>query len=313
MKEERRDLTLGLGEVSLERRLGAYYIDMRPALVHYTDGTYGGDFDEHGVPRIPWGKQGQIYYPINVAQYGLMRHAEWIETHDPTALGTVGRCVDKLEELKSEDDQTCVWWHRVAEPKYGIDPPWASAMAQGEAISLYLRLYQETKEESLLTTARRAFYFMHTVDAGNGGVRRTDENGYLWLEEFPTDGGSYVLNGFVYAILGLYDLYRVTSDEAVMADLDRCLATLEANLHRFDAGYWSLYDLHHSELVRWYYQKNVHVPQMAVLHRLSGREVFQHFHRRWESQLSGLNFLFVRLMYRVRPRWRRLMKALGRA
>ena len=89
------------------------------------------------------------------------------------------------------------------------------------------------------------------------------------------------------------------------ADIDRCLLTLKRNLHRFDARYWSLYDLQRRELVRYYYQKNVHVPQMAVLHRLTGNPVFGDYQRRWERQLTPLNFMLVHVMYRIKPRLER--------
>ncbi len=46
MKEERKNITLPLGHVSMSETLGAYYIDMRPAAVHYTENLYGGDFDD---------------------------------------------------------------------------------------------------------------------------------------------------------------------------------------------------------------------------------------------------------------------------
>jgi hypothetical protein len=180
-------------------------------------------------------------------------------------------------------------------------------MAQGEAISLYLRMHQALGDASLLETATRAYRFL-AVDHRDGGVRRHDDEGNLWLEEYPSAEPSFVLNGFVYALLGLYDLYRVTGDRAVKDDIDRCVRTLVCNLHRFDAGYWSLYDLQRKELVRAYYQRNVHVPQMAILHTLTGEAVFEQYRRRWERQLTPLNALLVQVMYRVKPRWHRAQR-----
>src|SRR5215467_1583918 len=260
--EESRRITLPLGDVSLSETLGSYYIDMRPALVHYTHNIYGGSFDAAGVPMCGGGPEGLHYMPINVLQYGLMLHADWMESRDPATLLTLENCLRVLEELKSERDRARVWWHLTYDPKYDIHPPWASAMAQGEAISFYLRMYQALGRSSLLDTALGAYRFL-AVPLSDGGVRRQDDEGNLWFEEFPSERPSFVLNGFIYTLFGLYDLYRITGDSAVKADIDACLRTLRANLHRFDAGYWSTYDLQRKELVRYYYQKNVHVPQMA--------------------------------------------------
>jgi hypothetical protein len=174
-------------------------------------------------------------------------------------------------------------------------------MAQGELISLYLRLHQALGRPTLLETARKAYRFMH-VPVEEGGVRRRDDQGNLWLEEYPSKEPSLVLNGFIYALFGLYDLYRVERDPEVKAEIDACLGTLVTRLRDFDSGYWSNYDLQKRELVRYYYQKNVHVPQMAVLEALTGDPVFGFYRKRWQRQLTPLNYLLVQIMYRVRPR-----------
>lgn len=309
MKEERKDITLRLGHVSASETLGAYYIDMRPAVVHYTENLYGGGFDGKGVPMV-MGPEGRDYFPINIAQYGFMLHADWLETRSSDTMATLERCLAVLEELKTEDQQHCVWWHQSLNERYGIEPPWASAMAQGELISLYLRLWQALERPSLLDSAYKAYRFLH-VPVEKGGVRRWDEYGNLWLEEYPSKEPSLVLNGFIYALFGLYDLYRVGRDQEVKRDIDACVATLVARLPDFDSGYWSNYDLQKRELVRYYYQKNVHVPQLAVLETLTGDPLFGFYMKRWERQLTPLNYLLVRLMYRLRPRVTRFRRLLG--
>jgi len=306
VKEERRDITLPLGHVSTAETLGAYYIDMRPALVHYTDNLYGGSFDENGVPMTA-GSEGPLYSPVNIAQYGFMLHADWLETGSAETMATLERCLAVLEELKTEDERHCVWWHGYRDRRYDIEPPWASAMAQGELVSLYLRLWQALARPSLLETASKAYRFMQ-VPIEAGGIRRWDERGNLWLEEYPSREPSLVLNGFIYALLGLYDLYRVGREPEVQQDINMCIDTLLARLPEFDSGYWSLYDLQKRELVRYYYQKNVHVPQMAVLAALTGNEVFATYKERWERQITPLNYLRVRVMYRLRPRLHRVRR-----
>ena len=43
-------------------------------------------------------------------------------------------------------------------------------------------------------------------DAKDGGVRNKFMNKYTWYEEYPFSDGLYVLNGFMYSMIGLYDL-----------------------------------------------------------------------------------------------------------
>lgn len=301
--EERKDIKLKAGLVGLGSQLGPYYIDMRPALIHYTQNIYGGDFDVNGVPRVN-GANGLYYSPVNICQYGFMLHAEYWESKEDSILKKLDACTNKLIELQSETEAYVVWWHNYDELKYGIKSPWASAMAQGEAISFYLRMYQINNKPELLRYAQKAYQFM-SISVDEGGVRVYDENGYLWLEEYPSKPSSYVLNGFIYALWGLYDLFRVTQDEKVKADIDACVKTLKANIHQFDAGYWSYYDLLKKELVRYYYQLNVHAPQMDVMYKLTGLDIFEKYRKKWEATINPSNYLFVKMMYRILPRWRK--------
>lgn len=302
MKEESKKITLKTGTINLDTDLGAYYIDMRPALIHYTDNIYNGGFDEEGVPMC--GIEGRLeYFPINIAQYGFILHADYLENGNKETLQRLNKCVEKLVQLADVDENTCIWWHRYRETKYQLEAPWASAMAQGEIISLFLRYYQLTGEEKYLQLSQKAFHFL-SVKVEDGGVRRYDENGDLWLEEYPSDPPSFVLNGFLYALFGLYDLFRVTGDLLVRKEIELCLTTLKNNLHKFDAGYWSYYDLQKRELVRYYYQKNVHVPQMEVMYLLTHNKLFLKYKEKWEKTVNPVNFFFVRIMYRILPRWR---------
>jgi heparosan-N-sulfate-glucuronate 5-epimerase len=302
MKEEVKHIKLPLGDVSLNTTLGVYYIDMRPARIHYTKNIYGGDFDQNGVPYCVF-QEVKRYLPINIAQYGFMLHADYLSSKNEIIFCRLKNCVEKLVELATITPERCVWWHEFDNGKYTIPAPWASAMAQGEVISLFLRYYQLTQEEEYLNLSLKAFHFLKH-DVSNKGVRRYDENNYLWFEEYPSTPPSYVLNGFIYTLFGLYDLFRVTSDPGVKEDIDACIETLKTNLHRFDAGYWSYYDLYKKELVRYYYQKNVHVPQLEVLYLLTKESVFLKYKMKWERTVNPFNYALVQLMYRILPRWR---------
>jgi len=302
MQEENKNITLKLGTVSLEEELGSYYIDMRPAIIHYNGEYYAGKFDENGVPMI--GLEDEfIYSPVNICQYGFMLHANYMENPSSKTLQQLKNLLNKLDELKTESADKAVWWSTHFDKKYHIQPPHASAMTQGECISFYLRMYQILNDTSLLETAIKSYNFLD-VAYSEKGVKRIDQDGNLWYEEFPSDPPSYVLNGFIYTLFGLYDLYRVTKRVDVKEKIDQCIKTLNSNLAKFDAGYWSYYDLLKKELVRYYYQKNVHVPQLRVLHIMTKDTIFKKYADKWERQLKPWNYLFVKIMYRILPRWR---------
>ncbi len=307
--EEYKHIRLTLGDCSLEQELGVYYIDFTNSEIHYTSGFYG-DHDANGLPMVGYGEQAQ-YYPINIAQYGLLLHAKYRLHKDERYLIALRHCVDKLCELGRHEGTTFVWRHDSVSERHNLSSGWASAMAQGECISLFLRWFQISNDERYLKLSNDAYEFMK-IDVKEGGVRNHDIMNNMWLEEYPSpDGPSCVLNGFIYALFGLYDLYRVTHREDVKADIALCLDTLNQTLHKFDVGYWSLYDLYTYELVRYYYQLNVHVPQLAALYRLTGNTLFSEYAEKWRKTVTPLNYLFVQLMYRVRPRWIKLQSALS--
>lgn len=309
MKEESKNITLGLGCVSWNKELGPYYIDMCPAEVHYTSNLYGGGFDKNGVP-MTMAKNAPQYFITNIAQYCFILHAQYCAQKDESKHENLRNCMAVLEQEKIEDGDNAYWAQKYYCERYHIPAPWVSSMAIGEAISIYLRMYQLENNPSYLQTAEKAYSFLKKTYE-EGGVRRYDENGYLWFEEYPSNPPSYVLNGFIYTLFGLIDLYRVTQRLDVKSDIDECFKTLKDNLHRFDSGYWSNYDLRYKELVRYYYQKNVHVPQMEILYKLTGEPIFLHYKNKWEKNITALNYLFVKIMYRVRPRMQRLKKMLG--
>ena len=62
--EESNNITLELGNVSLSQELGPYYIDMRPAMIHYNENIYGvGGLDKDGIYKLDT-PGGDVYYPV---------------------------------------------------------------------------------------------------------------------------------------------------------------------------------------------------------------------------------------------------------
>ena len=97
-------------------------------------------------------------------------------------------------------------------------------MDQGQALSFYIRYFQLTNNEYYLLQAEKivAFFDLNVED---GGFKRIDKNGNLWYEEYPSSEPSYVLNGFIFALYGLIDFYRVTNDQKVKKTIDSCFST----------------------------------------------------------------------------------------
>ena len=101
-----------------------------------------------------------------------------------------------------------------------LPPGWHSAMGQGHAMSLLSRAFLVSKEQRYLAAAERAVR-LFSRPASEGGVVNRVLGRVEWFEEYPTQPGSFVLNGFLYSLLGLADLAAVSPDSAAGSDCGR--------------------------------------------------------------------------------------------
>lgn len=75
------------------------------------------------------------------------------------------------------------------------------------------------------------------VPSAKGGVRAVFMNSLVWYEEYPTVPSSFVLNGFIYSLLGLYDLSVVDGKASEAAKLyNDGLQSLKAMVSLYDTG-----------------------------------------------------------------------------
>ncbi|NWY49088.1 GLCE epimerase, partial [Sylvia atricapilla] len=183
---------------------------------------------------------------------------------------------------------------KLGEGFKSLEPGWYSAMAQGQAMSTLVRAYQLTKEPSFLSAALRATA-PFKLPAEQRGVKAVFMERHEWYEEYPTTPSSFVLNGFMYALIGLYDLKETAGDKlGKEAGLlyERGMASLKAMLPLFDTGSGSVYDLRHfmlgtaPNLARWDYH-TTHINQLQLLASVDESPLFREFVKRWKSYLRG--------------------------
>lgn len=179
----------------------------------------------------PWlhGPKGGLH--VNVAQWGLGAFERSLSGEGDRWLADAAACGEHLVEAQSADG---AWRHRTPyHHTFPLGAGWISAMAQGQAASLLVRLHLATGEERWADSARRALPSMPFAELGGG----------RFPEEYPTTPPSFVLNGGIFAIWGLYDVWRALGDDAAGSTYRECADTLAANLGRWDLGWWSRYDL----------------------------------------------------------------------
>jgi hypothetical protein len=200
---------------------------------------------------------------MGVAQWGLGAYEHFLHEGREAWLAAARSAGEYLLERQEADGR---WLHPRPYPHtFRLDPPWPSAMAQGECASLLVRLHRETGDERFAEAALRGLA-PYRVDSGAGGVRAS-LNGLPFYEEYPTQPPSFVLNGAIFALWGLLDVAVALGDAGARRDFDAGIDALAASIDRWDTGWWSLYDLfpHRTPNVASFAYHELHVEQLRAL------------------------------------------------
>ena len=252
---------------------------------------YSGQYDSAGIPLLDYhGDIGLQHNPIAIAQWGLGNCNLFLRTHDEARKKKLLSASDWLcSHLEQNGSGVWVWNHDFDwEYRTPLKAPWYSALAQGQGISLLVRAYQATGVSSYLETAGRAFEsFLKST--GDGGITFTDERGDLWFEEYIVSPPTHILNGFIWAAWGVHDYYLATKNRSAEELFEKAVHTLEANLDRYDLGFWSLYEQSGTRLpmVASPFYHRLHVVQLRVMHLLTGKEVFARYAERWRTYATS--------------------------
>nr|CAG4643766.1 EOG090X0272 [Lepidurus arcticus] len=201
------------------------------------------------------------------------------------------------EWLVKHQDTVTGGWPIPVRRRFGpgiqdLDPGWISAMGQGQAMSLLVRAYNRTGDEAYLRAALNAVKPFQ-VASSDGGVLAKFMNMYVWYEEYPTTPPSFVLNGFIYSLIGLYDLLTVADQfQSVKRIFDAGMASLKKLLPLYDTGSGSTYDLRHvmlgsaPNIARWDYH-STHVNQLLLLSTIDKDPILKTTAHRWMSYMKG--------------------------
>ncbi|HEY1883285.1 MAG TPA: D-glucuronyl C5-epimerase family protein [Candidatus Cybelea sp.] len=279
-----------------------YFVEWNP-----DSSVYGEDFD--GAPKdadlvLLSGPQ-RHYHPIRIAQFALHRFGIWCTARDPAARTDFLAQADWLRDHQRREGLPGLYVFDFPWSKYGAPAGWTSAMAQGEAISVLLRAHRIEPNAGYAGAAMRASQpFTAGIDRGGVVWESADD---IFFEEIANRHAPHVLNGCIFALWGLWELWKVNPEPWMQARIERCVATLRAWLPRFDTGWWSLYSLLRSASGRphlatlKYHQ--FHIAQMRVLAKMFDEPRFAAVADRWTdyARERGSRSRLVRTTLRSLP------------
>lgn len=258
----------------------------------YSKANYSEITDDNGVPMLNYhGSIGLQYNPIAIAQYGLGNINLFLDTNEQRYYLNAEKVAEWfLNNLRNNKKGVAVWMHDF-DFDYArlLKAPWYSGLAQGQILSFFIRMYLLSNNEKYRSAAIAAFKPLNMM-IEEGGCLSVDENKHLWIEEYITEPSMHILNGFIWALWGVYD-YAVLFENTEARELySKLLTSLERRLNSFDCGFWSLYDLsgHRflKNLASPFYHK-LHLVQLSVMHRLTGNIFFKDLCDKWAAYESS--------------------------
>lgn len=262
----------GVGKVYSVSGIRGYYNDLTEKVI------LDKENEQNEIPLTLSEIDGKKYhFPIAIFQYGLGAYDLYILGKKTEYLEKVKRCADWAINNQSKDGS----WEM-----YELNPGLkkCSAMAQGEAVSLLLRAYNEFSVFEYLNAARKAIDFM-LVSVEAGGPTLYKDGAALFLEyaDMPP-----ILNGMIFALWGLFDYLKVKDigDKKYYKQVyDKSVQSIIDLLPKFDAKYWSMYDTQKHIASPFYHR--LHIAQLKVMYNITKREEFNDYAKLFESYLNN--------------------------
>ncbi|AVT31933.1 hypothetical protein C6361_23440 [Plantactinospora sp. BC1] len=226
-------------------------------------------------------RNGRMYdHPVAQAQYGLAL----IEAHRITGnaeyLERAKKQAQRLVDRRVEHGGGWFFPYPFEFVLHGTnelyDPPWYSMMAQGQAVSLFCRLYKLTGAGIWLAALNGTFasYLVTPVAGRPWGVYVVD--GRLWLEEYAHPqriSGDLTYNGHNFSLFGLWDFFVLTGDERAKVLLQGALTTMRDVYADIRNRHWrSKYCLRHGSDANTYH--TIHMTQHICCYAITGDTIF---------------------------------------
>jgi D-glucuronyl C5-epimerase C-terminus len=121
----------------------------------------------------------------------------------------------------------------------GGSPPWTSGLSQGTALQVLARAWSRFKEPAYLTAAQQALGIFQIAPSTGVHVKTAAGAEYAEYTYAPSDR---ILNGFIQALVGLYDYTSITHDPLGLQLFEAGDAEARVEVPHYDTGAWSLYD-----------------------------------------------------------------------
>ena len=165
-------------------------------------------------------------------------------------------------------------------------------MTQGLAASVMARAYVLRGDVQYVNFAEKLINGMLLPIHRNGALFVDNDN--IWIEEYPAEKPPrHVLNGLVFALLGIYDVYLITRRNAYLSIFKRVCSTLERNIDLYDLLIFSRYDASPMRIANASYHL-LNTVLVYVIAKLSGSYKLLKVANRWAIGCVFLSNNYIR-------------------
>lgn len=276
-----------------------YLIDYRPKLSY-------SKINEDGIIALPYfDPVGTQVNPEAAFQYALGLHDEYLSRGEDEYLRRFLHYVEYFLDKQEVDGD---WLYQFDWGKNSA--PWGSALAQARGASVMLRAAMLTGEDRFRRSAELAVSKFDVSILSGGYLWKRSFAGQVveYFEEYPKDPTS-VLNGFMAALFGVYELGKWLGVSRATKLWDSGLQSLVKMLPAYTTDWWTLYDIPLDEacidLNSVHYHRLTLSYQRVLIALSSGpeREALMYYLRKWEKDLTMRNQLRAtthKLLFRMR-------------
>lgn len=261
-------ITQDVGKCYSTKQILGYYNDFT-GKVKYTK-----TFTKEGIPLVLVDTGEEVVFSIAVFQFGLGAYDLYLLTNKQEYLVKAELCAQWAVNNQMPNGAWDTFYFDKTLSHY-------SAMAQGEGISLLLRIYQETNDNSYLLAASKAVEFM-LLPVDKGGVTEYIGDKVIFLEYINKPA---VLNGWIFSLWGLYDYIKICPKIYLMNLYDKAIKTLVVELPNYDLGFWSKYDLGKTIASPFYHR--LHIAQMEAMFKITKNKQFLNIKKNFTFYLNN--------------------------
>ena len=261
----------GVGKIFSKNKIEGYYNDL-------TEKVTKRSIQANTLPKSQVDNGDVIYFSIEIFQYGLGAYDLYLMNGDKNMLDKAIACADWAVDNQQDNGGWVTFLYENSTHPY-------SSMAQGEGISLLVRVYIATSIERYREAAEKAKIFM-LIPIEAGGTTKYDDND-VYLYECTHD--PLILNGWIFSLWGLIDYCKLTQNTQAQSVLSASLSTLEKRLADFDIGYWSMYE-DDKRISSPFYHK-LHIAQLRAMYDLTGSVIYKEYGDRWEKYQNNVWYL----------------------